>query len=199
MNVGGRIPEKSVNMIGKEPCMHVTTYREDHECVQRAYVNAYIHIHIHVYIHNEFTLSQHVFVYTSPLYIDIFAGIHVFLGSSRDEDRANQYEIGELSEGTVPLYWETSSSLHYHDLGPDGKPTKLRDSLVFVKRAQKAGKAQTGQTNVKKGAGSVRKAGKKALGNPLCKFCGGASGGDKAGAVNGHPVMRLLVLYRVPI
>ena len=54
---------------------------------------------------------------------------------SAAEDRAIQMEIAELSNTTDHLWWEYDPTLHYRDLGPDGRPVPLRDSLVFKGRA----------------------------------------------------------------
>lgn len=51
---------------------------------------------------------------------------------SRSQDRANQAEVGELTEPTSDLWWERDPKLHYRDLGPDGKPVPLRTSFNYV-------------------------------------------------------------------
>ncbi|EKX51606.1 hypothetical protein GUITHDRAFT_102867 [Guillardia theta CCMP2712] len=48
----------------------------------------------------------------------------------KEIDRTEQEEISTLTPPSSSLFWEWEPSLHYHDLGPDGKPVKTRTRVV---------------------------------------------------------------------
>ncbi len=54
-----------------------------------------------------------VCMHTRLVYIHTYTHI-IYTHSSNDEDRANQYEIGKLSEGTVLLYMYIHTYTHTH-------------------------------------------------------------------------------------
>lgn len=93
----------------------------------------------------------------------ITADMYALLCRTPEADRANQGEIGALVGATDWLSWEHEPELHYHDLGPDGRQTRLRDSLVLVPGVKKRP-------------------------NPYCAFCGGPSGGAREAQVDGKKV-----------
>lgn len=100
-------------------------------------------------------------------------------------DRAEQAEIGEVDGGKRAMYWERDDSLHYHDLGPDGKPITEEEMLQAQKASEPAGSSSRGRgaairAGAKKpgpGRGVPRR--KRGGFDPMCQFCGGGTGGQE--------------------